>query len=76
MVTRVYNMIAANPSDSDARNGMLFTDNELKRMPWYERRDLLAHGAKLVRVEVNSKDTYYCFGARFATAIKKYIAEK
>lgn len=75
MVTRVYNMIAAKPSGSDARNGMLFTDKELERMQWYERHDLLSD-AKLVRVKVYNTDVFYCFGRRFASAIKEYIAEK
>lgn len=75
MVTRVYNMIAAKPSDSDARNGMLFTDKELERMQWYERHDLLSD-AKLARVKVYNTDVFYCFGRRFASAIKEYIAEK
>ena len=68
-------MIAAKPSDSDARNGMLFTDKELERMQWYERRDLLSD-AKLARVKVYNTDVFYCFGRRFASAIKEYIAEK
>lgn len=75
MVTRVYNMIVAKPSDSDVRNGMLFTDKELERMPFFEKRDLLS-GVKLARVKVYNTSVFYFFGRRFASAIKEYIAEK
>ena len=69
-----YNLIIAS-EDNDARDGMLFTNNELERMPFFEKRDLL-RGIKLVRVKVYNTDVYYCFGKRFATAIKEYEAEK
>lgn len=61
--------------DGDTRDGMLFTSKELKRMPFFEKRDLLS-GVKLVRVKVYNTDAYYSFGRRFASAIKEYIAEK
>lgn len=69
-----YNAIITSKGN-DARDGMLFTDKELERMPFFEKRDLLK-GIKLVRVKVYNTDVYYSFGRRFASAIKECIAEK
>lgn len=69
---RIYNAVIAPDSAID---GMLFTDKELKRMSFFEKRDLL-NGTKLVRAKVYNTDVYYFFGRRFASAIKEYIAEK
>lgn len=69
---RAYNAVIC---PNSAIHNMLLTDKELKRMTREQRRDLL-DGAKLAKARVYNTDVYYCFGARFATAIKKYIAEK
>lgn len=69
---RIYNAVIC---PNSAVNNMLFTDKELKRMAWEQRRDLLS-GVKLARVKVYNTDVFYCFGRRFTTAIKEYIAEK
>lgn len=69
---RIYNAVIAPDSAID---GMLFTDNELKRMSFFEKRDL-RNGIKPARVKVYNTDVYYFFGKRFASAIKEYIAEK
>lgn len=74
MVTRIriYNAVIC---PNSAINNMLFTDKELKRMTREQRRDLLSD-AKLARVKVYNTDVFYCFGRRFASAIKEYITEK
>lgn len=69
---RIYNAVIC---PNSAINNMLFTDKELKKMAWEQRRDLLSD-AKIVKARVYNTDVFYCFGRRFASAIKEYIAEK
>lgn len=65
----IYNAVIC---PNSAINNMLFTDKELKRMTWEQRRNLL-DGTKLTRAKVYNTDVFYCFGRRFASAIKEYI---
>lgn len=67
---RTYNMVVATDDNSPSVIGMLFTDKELAKLQWYERRNLFGSQAQFIKVKAYYKDIYYCFGARFASRVK------
>lgn len=66
---RIYNAVIC---PNSMTHNMLFTDKELEKMQYYERRDLLSD-ARLVKAKVYNTDVFYAFGRRFATQVKEYI---
>ena len=65
-----YNMVVATDDNSPSVIGMLFTDKELAKLQWYERRNLFGSQVQFIKVKAYYKHLYYCFGARFASRVK------
>lgn len=55
------------PKDPKVRDGNILVGGELYTEKEFEKLPYVYAGA-FERVEINKKDTYFCFGARFANA--------